>query len=563
MTDDTGIPAMTTKSDPNDRNLSRIERARMPLAKEVLESVALQFGVCLRPMAMRRIDTTTGATEIIPVPCGARLASKCEPCAKKAKALRLTQCREGWHLNEEPPLESDDPTELQQQLATARADAQSHRDELAGQLGADHPDVAAMDHQLAEVDEQLRQAGVRGTLTDKATRRTRSTKRRQDAAELPRMKVDKRTVGRTYTANDGAVWRPSMFITLTCDSYGRVGPDGAPVNGSTYDYRRAARDAIHFPKLVDRFWQNLRRAVGWDVQYFASLEPQRRLAPHLHAAIRGTIPRALIKQVAAATYHQVWWPACDEPAYLPGNLPVWDDQLGAYVDPDNGNTLPTWDQALDEIGEDDEPAHVVRFGAQVDAKGVEAGTERADLLIGYLGKYLTKQLDECHEATTDRQKAHLDRYADALRFEPCSPTCANWLLYGVQPKNSRAGLTPGHCKGRVHRRATLGFGGRRVLLSRKWSGKTLTDTRNDRRRWVLGMIQKLQHHNGDQAHVEVSATENPDRYAWERLSTSDTDAIGRRQLLMHAIADRQRWRRELDQAQALAAGQLPATEAAA
>jgi hypothetical protein len=100
-----------------------------------------------------------------------------------------------------------------------------------------------------------------------------------------------------------------MFLTLTCDSYGRVNADGTPVDPDSYDYRRAARDAIHFPKLVDRFWQNLRRAVGWDVQYFACLEPQRRLAPHLHAAFRGTIPRALLRQVAAATYHQVWWPA--------------------------------------------------------------------------------------------------------------------------------------------------------------------------------------------------------------------------------------------------------------
>jgi len=43
-----------------------------------------------------------------------------------------------------------------------------------------------------------------------------------------------------------------MGITLTLPSYGRVHPDGTPVDASTYDYRRAARDAIHFPKLVDR-----------------------------------------------------------------------------------------------------------------------------------------------------------------------------------------------------------------------------------------------------------------------------------------------------------------------
>jgi hypothetical protein len=40
-----------------------------------------------------------------------------------------------------------------------------------------------------------------------------------------------------------------------------------------YDYRRAALDALHFPKLVDRFWQNLRRCAGYRVQYFSAIEP--------------------------------------------------------------------------------------------------------------------------------------------------------------------------------------------------------------------------------------------------------------------------------------------------
>ena len=85
--------------------------------------------------------------------------------------------------------------------------------------------------------------------------------------------------------------------------YGRVTSEGVPVDPASYDYRRAALDALHFPKLIDRFWQNLRRATGYKVQYFAVVEPQRRLAPHLHAAVRGAIPREVIRQVVAATYH--------------------------------------------------------------------------------------------------------------------------------------------------------------------------------------------------------------------------------------------------------------------
>ncbi|HET9647330.1 MAG TPA: hypothetical protein VFP34_03760 [Microlunatus sp.] len=40
---------------------------------------------------------------------------------------------------------------------------------------------------------------------------------------------------------------------------GRPRPStGAPHDTGSYDDRRAALDALHFPKLVDPFWQDLR-----------------------------------------------------------------------------------------------------------------------------------------------------------------------------------------------------------------------------------------------------------------------------------------------------------------
>lgn len=92
-----------------------------------------------------------------------------------------------------------------------------------------------------------------------------------------------------------------------------------------------------------------------------------------------------------------------------------------------------------------------------------------------------------------RTAAHIDRLAEALRFEPCSLTCTNWLLYGVEPKNTRPGLVPGQCTGKAHKRETLGFGGRRVLVSRRWSGKTLADHRQDRLVWVRQQLAALGH----------------------------------------------------------------------
>jgi hypothetical protein len=325
-----------------------------------------------------------------------------------------------------------------------------------------------------------------------------------------------------------------MFLTLTCDSYGKVNDDGTPVDPSTYDYTRAARDALHFSALVDRFIQNLRRVLGYDAQYFASVEPQKRLAPHLHMAIRGAIPRAVIRQVIAATYHQVWWPDTSVVRFAGDELPVWDEHGCTYVDPYTGEVMPSWDQALDAIGPNDDPLHVARFGPRFHAEGVLAGSKDATRCIGYMTKYITKNVADCHTPDTDAQRAHADRLADALRYEPCSPTCANWLRYGIQPKNPRPGLRPGVCKGKAHRAEHCGYAGRRVLTSRKWSGKTLADHRADRKAWL----------------VENLGLEAPDpaRYTWHVVTPSDYDYLPPDKRLLHVVADRARWKAALDEA---------------
>jgi hypothetical protein len=124
----------------------------------------------------------------------------------------------------------------------------------------------------------------------------------------------------------------------------------------------------------------------------------------------------------------------------------------------------------------------------------------------------------------------------ALKYEPCSPTCANWLRYGIQPKNARPGLLPGFCKGKAHRREHLGYGGRRVLVSRKWSGKTLADHKAERRAY---------------------------RYLWQPISSDDPDIEPLSRRLLRAVAERVRWRAALDQAQQRADGNSATTGRAA
>lgn len=464
----------------------------------------------------------------------------------------------------------------------------------------------------------MRDAGVRGSATTKGTRRVRSTKRRSDVPDLPRVRSTGATVGRVYhDTRTGKAFRPSLFLTVTLPSYGHVLPDGTPVQPATYDYARAARDALHFGKLLDRLGQNLRRVAGYDVQYFATIEPQKRGAPHAHLAIRGTLRRALVKQVVAATYASVWWPSTDTvrfDGYDVGSLPTWEpdpdapedkrNACGTFVDPATGTPLPTWREALDamddahdqaeERGEPVEPVepfHVVRFGDQVDVKGVLAGSSEAERAIGYLVKYLVKDLgddlaavdprdddldengerpelvdaddvtrararrdDARAKAARVRRADHVDALVEALRYEPCSPRCANWLRYGIQPQGARNGMRPGACKAKAHRPTHLGYGGRRVLVSRKWTGKDLTDHRHDRKAHVLAILGRTpdgQPVNGasgsggdSSATATPTGTTTPGRFIWQLAQPGDPDVDPPSMRLLRRIGEHSARQRE-------------------
>src|ERR1039457_5329753 len=235
---------------------TRAQRLAMPLARDVVRELAVEHGGCVRPVQLRRTDLEIGQTEQVLVPCGNTLAAVCPACAERKRTLRATQCREGWHLDHEPVIEPDRPDGGQRMWCEKRAEAQQWRDSAEAAGG----DTGEDDALIGDLDEEITRAGIRGkVLPERAARRHRSTPRRPGAPDLPRRKVTARTVGKTYTTADGKTFRPSMFITLTFPGYGRVRDDGTPANPDSYDYTRAARDALHFAALFDRFVQNLRR----------------------------------------------------------------------------------------------------------------------------------------------------------------------------------------------------------------------------------------------------------------------------------------------------------------
>ena len=179
---------------------------------------------------------------------------------------------------------------------------------------------------------------------------------------------------------------------------------------------------------------------------------------------------------------------------------------------------------------------MARFGDRFDAQGVLVriqGRRPVHRLPDQVPHQAGGRLPPGRRPTPSRPTPA--RLAEALRFQPCSPRCANWLRYGIQPKNARPGLAPGRCKGKAHDADHLGYAGRRVLVSRKWSGKTLADHRADRKDWLLSTLG-------------VSATD-PARYAWEPVAPTDPDHMEHARRLLHAVADRARWQAALAEAE--------------
>src|SRR3954454_6046313 len=260
-TTDTATTSTTTNEAEEVRPGSRADRARQPRARDVLRETAVEFGVCVRPLAMRRVNLDSGEVEIVDLSCGSTRAAVCPSCAAKARKLRAQQCREGWHLTQDPDVSPQPGTKDQRELVKERAnitdavvDADDRGDDLTAQ---------ACRESAAAADEELAATGVRGQLDPldggSTPRRVRSTRRRQDTPDLPRRPGLRTTVGRTYTdERTGKTFRPSLFVTLTPPSYGPVRRDDhMPVAPTRYDYARAARDALHFGKLLDRWCQNL------------------------------------------------------------------------------------------------------------------------------------------------------------------------------------------------------------------------------------------------------------------------------------------------------------------
>src|ERR1700742_2509069 len=128
-----------------DQPLTRSERMRQPLASDVIHAAAEQHVVGVRPFTMEVGDLDTGELRYVPMPCGSTVESQCGPCARKARALRMVQCREGWHLT------PDEPSADHTALLEFRADL------VAAYRQVDGVDGDELLDEIRSVDAELRQ----------------------------------------------------------------------------------------------------------------------------------------------------------------------------------------------------------------------------------------------------------------------------------------------------------------------------------------------------------------------------------------------------------------------
>lgn len=249
---------------------SRLDRAGQPRAAQVRRRVAVEFGVCVRPVLLRRVDLDTGVTEVVEQPCGSTRTAVCPPCAKKARALRATQCREGWHLDVEPDLTPSAGTARDRSLVEHRARLVADREQAIAAVKADPADTNAPDRigrledVIADLDEQLAKRGVKGRLEpDLVKRRAR---RRVAGRTSPTFPGSRRTgpasVARSSTrcgtgcsgrrCSSPSRWTPTARSTSTVPRCGsrRTTTPAPPGTRSPGRARRVGKYLRHVPEDV-------------------------------------------------------------------------------------------------------------------------------------------------------------------------------------------------------------------------------------------------------------------------------------------------------------------------
>jgi hypothetical protein len=111
-------------------------------------------------------------------------------------------------------------------------------------------------------------------------------------------------------------------------------------------------------------------------------------------------------------------------------------------------------------------------------------------------------------------------------------------------------MRPGWCGSKAHDRHHLGLGGRRVLVSRQWTGKTLTEHKADWAEVVRQTLAAAGVEMPDSDRFSASATaDGQPRFIWTAVDPrTDDDLPTWGGLITRAVVERIRWRTEYEEA---------------
>ena len=90
----------------------------------------------------------------------------------------------------------------------------------------------------------------------------------------------------------------------------------------------------------------------------------------------------------------------------------------------------------------------MRFGRQLDMRGIIAPSPDADRAVRYLTKYLTKSVADASptdDPSTEAYERHVDRLHAEVRWLPCSPAVRELAALRRPARPRRPGLQPGRC----------------------------------------------------------------------------------------------------------------------
>ena len=330
-----------------------------------------------------------------------------------------------------------------------------------------------------------------------------------------------------------------MFLTLTCDSYGRVDDDGTPADPGTLRLpagragRAALRRAVRpvHPEPAPR--PRLRRAV---LRRRRTPTPARAAPAHRH-------PRHRPPGRAAPGHRRHLPPGLvarhrHRPLRRRRAAGLGRGRPAATSTRPPGRCCPPGTRPSTPSAPDDEPLHVARFGAEFDAQGVLAGSKDANRCIGYLTKYLTKHVGRLPRRPTPTRSAPTPPgWPTRCGYEPCSPTLRE-LAPLRRPAQERQGRAWSRAAARARRTDAehLGYAGP--------PGAGLAQVvRQDPRR----SPRRPQGLAAAKPSAWIRARPRPGT-AWHVVTPADPDHLPYERRLLHVVAERTAGKSALDEA---------------